>query len=335
MKNAGLPIVQLSVLRPFINELRQRGMDASLPLVRVGLSFEAIADSGQAVHAMVIHQLLENIAGFAEDPVIAAKIGEKLDTTGWPLLADAGVHAKTLGDFLTRYISQANEIASSAVQYLHIEGAQAVLGERRTFEPSIIPAQNDAFMASLAISILRRSVADQLNPSEIMVAVSDPHALPPGYGIMQILKGDRLGFRLLFPTKWLSMPFQWDRYQKVENQEKLAAIQPSELVFGFRQVLRSYVGRGRLTAIDAARLVHMNRQKLGRMLARHGTSISAEIGQAQIIYAKKRLASGDNVTEIALALGYSTPGNFTRLFKRLSGVSPREYQKSSNQKSYV
>jgi AraC-like DNA-binding protein len=330
MKDTRLPLVQLSVLQPFINELWRRDMDPSSLLEAAGLSMEAISDPDRAVHAMVIHQLLENIADFTQDPTIGSKVGKKLDTSGWPVLVEVGVQSKTLGDFLTRFISQVNEVASSAVQYLHVEGVQSVLGEKRTIEPSVIPAQNDAFMASLALSILRRSVADQLIPSDVIMVVSDPDVLSPEYGMIQKLKGDALGFRLLFPTEWLSMPFHWDRYREIEDREKSRIGQSADLVHAFRQVLKSHVGRGRLTAVAAARLVDMDRQKLARMLARHGTSISAIIEQAQFDYAKTRIAGGDSITNIALALGYSNPANFSRSFRRAAGVSPREYRKAAD-----
>ena len=38
-----------------------------------------------------------------------------------------------------------------------------------------------------------------------------------------------------------------------------------------------------------------------------------------------RLAAGEPVTRVALDLGYASPSAFTRMFRRVLGVSPSEY----------
>lgn len=38
-----------------------------------------------------------------------------------------------------------------------------------------------------------------------------------------------------------------------------------------------------------------------------------------------RLAAGESVTRVALDLGYASPSAFTRMFRRVLGVSPSEY----------
>ena len=49
--------------------------------------------------------------------------------------------------------------------------------------------------------------------------------------------------------------------------------------------------------------------------------------QARILYALPLLLSGVSVLETALAVGYETPSSFSALFRRLVGLSPREYLK--------
>ena len=43
--------------------------------------------------------------------------------------------------------------------------------------------------------------------------------------------------------------------------------------------------------------------------------------------AKRRLVeTGDNISEIAYRLGFEYPAHFTRMFKRLVGVTPKEFR---------
>lgn len=55
------------------------------------------------------------------------------------------------------------------------------------------------------------------------------------------------------------------------------------------------------------------------------------ISQYVIGEAKKRLAqSNDGISEIAYKLGFDYPAHFTRMFKRIAGISPREYRNRLN-----
>jgi AraC family transcriptional regulator len=49
----------------------------------------------------------------------------------------------------------------------------------------------------------------------------------------------------------------------------------------------------------------------------------------RVEYAKQLLADSDrSITDIAIAMGYSASSNFATMFRRITGVSPREYRRS-------
>jgi AraC-like DNA-binding protein len=56
-----------------------------------------------------------------------------------------------------------------------------------------------------------------------------------------------------------------------------------------------------------------------------GLSFVAWRQQACLVAALPRLAAGESVTTVAMALGYDNPAAFTTMFKRLLGVPPRNY----------
>jgi AraC-like DNA-binding protein len=60
---------------------------------------------------------------------------------------------------------------------------------------------------------------------------------------------------------------------------------------------------------------------------RHETGLSFVTWrqQACLVAALPRLAAGEAVTSVAMALGYDNPAAFTAMFKRLLGASPRRY----------
>lgn len=323
-----LPLVKLSVLRPFVQELRDRGLDPTPVFESVGLSETAIRDPSLSVHVMAIHQFVENSAAAAGDRFLGAMVGNKLDIDGWPVLADADARASTVGDFLSIFITRASEIATSVTEYLNITGGTAVFGEKRAFEPTILPAQNDAFMVALGWAILRRALKGRIDPTKVTVVVSDPRVLPPDFDLMHPMKGDRMGFSIRFPSQWLSSSF--DAGSFTSGGAANGGIGTSEFIHSFRQMLRSHVGQGSLTAGDCAKLASMSPQKLKRRMAAFGTDTSMQIDIVQQEYARTALADTTrSVADIAAALGFADPANFTRSFRRANGVTPSKFRKTS------
>jgi len=323
-----LPLVKLSLLRPFANALRARRVDPEPVFLAVGLSEVATLDPEMAVHVMVATQFVENAAEAADDRFFAARVAAGLDFEGWPVLADAEARASTVGEYLSIFASTANEVASSAVEYLYLDGPKVTLGERRAFEPSILPAQNDAFMAGLGWAVLRRALRDSLDPSQVRVVVCEPKALPPEFELMHPMKGDRSGFKLIFPAAWLSAPLDASSETVPLNAINNRGV--PEFVHSFRQVVRAHIEQGHLTAADCAELVSMSQQKLQRHLAALGTNISREIDVVRQETARLLLSTTDrSIGEIAAVLGYSDAANFTRAFRRAHKQAPTMFRKAA------
>jgi AraC-like DNA-binding protein len=70
----------------------------------------------------------------------------------------------------------------------------------------------------------------------------------------------------------------------------------------------------------------MSRRNFTRVFKQEtGLSFVAWRQQACLVAALPRLAAGEAVTSVAMALGYDNPNAFTAMFKRLLGVPPRSY----------
>ncbi len=70
----------------------------------------------------------------------------------------------------------------------------------------------------------------------------------------------------------------------------------------------------------------MSRRNFTRVFRQEtGLSFVTWRQQACLVAALPRLAAGESVTTVAMALGYDNPNAFTSMFKRLLGVPPRSY----------
>lgn len=322
-----LPLVHLSTLRPVIAGLRKRGVDPEVVLEGVGLNEVAVESDETVVHVMVIHQFVENCAKAVGDPKFCSTVASELDPTGWPMIQEALQRAGTLGDFLNIYIKGANDVATSVTAYLEVRGDKAYFGEERKFRPTIIPAQNDGFMISLALSILERTLP-QFERSQVTVTVCDPSVLCERFRTIQVLKGDVMGSRIQFPSQWLSMPIHDQAPELPEGRGSVKVFDPKFLP-GFRSLLRQNIGSGGLSAEMAAKLAAMSQSKLARALATRGTDISSEINAAKLEYAQDQLLhSTRSIEEISNSLGYSDPSNFARSFSKAMKQSPSLFRRN-------
>ena len=84
-----------------------------------------------------------------------------------------------------------------------------------------------------------------------------------------------------------------------------------------------------------AAFVHVSERTLARrFLTDTGMSFSLWRQQLRLTTALQRLAAGEAVTSVALALGYRTPSSFTTMFKKALGVPPSAYFNSDSDKAY-
>ncbi|MGI9365898.1 MAG: helix-turn-helix domain-containing protein [Rhizobiaceae bacterium] len=321
-----LPLVQLQLIVPLLTALKTRGIDPETVLESVGLTLPAVEQVGSTVHVMVIHQFLQSCAEVTNDKTFCAEVGASLDTTGWPMIQKAMTDARTLGEFLTIYVTLSSQVASSITAFLDIRGDVAVFGERRKFKPLIVPAQNDGFMISLKISLIERAMGALLDSPRVSLVVSDPGVLPKTMKRFQVLKGDNMGSKVQFPSEWLNIPLCADAPEGKPPTDKVK-VPDIDFLTSFQILLRQQIPIGGISAEQAAQLVHLKPRTLSRRLAEFGTTTTKQILAAKIEYSKNVLENSDrSAEEIALDLGYSNLSNFSRAFIKVVGHTPSKYR---------
>jgi AraC-like DNA-binding protein len=80
----------------------------------------------------------------------------------------------------------------------------------------------------------------------------------------------------------------------------------------------------------AAEISELTPRTLNRRLAEQGTSYAALLDQARLAKAARMLPETDEkLLDISLMPGYANAANFSRAFRRWTGLSPREYRRQS------
>jgi AraC-like DNA-binding protein len=93
-----------------------------------------------------------------------------------------------------------------------------------------------------------------------------------------------------------------------------------------RMVLRES-GDGMPSLVELAHTLNLSSRTLDRYLVREGAGFRPLLQEARLARAQTLLDAGElGVTEIALDLGYTDAANFTRAFRRATGMSPSAYR---------
>lgn len=109
----------------------------------------------------------------------------------------------------------------------------------------------------------------------------------------------------------------------------------SDIVGRFERELKSYYSVSEVDTLPSvayfAERVNLSAGYFGDLIKKE-TGITAQemISQHVVAVAKHRLAAtSDDISVIAYGLGFQYPQHFTRLFKRVTGQSPRSYREAS------
>jgi AraC-like DNA-binding protein len=96
----------------------------------------------------------------------------------------------------------------------------------------------------------------------------------------------------------------------------------------FRAVLKPYLSSGQLSEPFAATLMDTSSRTLKRRLSSSGTTYRAVVDELRFSEAKRLLENTDvQVIEVAGAVGFDDPAHFTRMFRRVAGLSPSEFRR--------
>ncbi len=115
-----------------------------------------------------------------------------------------------------------------------------------------------------------------------------------------------------------------DALGAVSSIEALADVSP--LLVRLVEVLSGDLSLG---ADAAAKRVGLSTRALQRSLKDAGTTFRAEVQRARLALAKRLLADGAAIADVAARVGLGSPQSFTKLFTRVAGVSPGSWRELS------
>jgi AraC-like DNA-binding protein len=185
------------------------------------------------------------------------------------------------------------------------------------------------------IGVMRSAAGADWCPAELtFVSRGRPsEATLEAYGNARILTGQRYGSVLVkaadIAQTCIDRRSSWQDVEGRTNQPQTPAGLGDawDIVTALRALIRPYLAQGHPSLSMVAEIVGMSERTLQRRLAQSGSTYSRIVQEARFLIASDLMAdSGLNIADIAFAAGYENASHFCRAFKRLTGMTPRDYR---------
>jgi len=328
--NSGGATVIGSYVAAIIRALEARGIATSAILEAAALPRVPPNDPLARVPLASLQKLLDAAVTLTDDPyfgLYAAKFlhPSNLHALGYALLASGSLRelcgrlARHFRLLATTVVPRLLETDDGARLEFPMLAENPHLGDDifGLFLVNLISELSDGKIRPLAIDLHRPTPAD--GGSRHRRAFGCP------------LRFDASYVSMLFDAGALDMPLSGASRELAEYNEQiavgyLAKFDRNDIETRVRALVQQQLPLRTLTKEDAARHLHMSPHTLQIKLSKNNTTFQAVVNETRRALACMHLEnSALSITEIAYMLGFTDTSNFSRAFRRWTGLSPSEY----------
>ncbi|NEV65268.1 helix-turn-helix transcriptional regulator, partial [Thiorhodococcus minor] len=312
-------------------QVQSLGAPAEALLIRSGIHPDLLAHPSAAAPLKKVFQWIELACQSLGTEHLGLHVGDATSN------ADLGHYGRLLEGALTlhHYIQKGMSLYHTVVVgqsfWLSLHGDKVRINLGSPWTPGLGDYQ--AHLSSFAVTIanIRKFAGPDWTPTEISFGFKARESLSA-----EMLGAARVAHRpgqsyLEFPRAMLGL-------QRCDGARALAMGQPTppkplpQDLAGLVELQIESLLDGQSLPVDlVADSLGMSRRSLQRGLAAHGVSYTDLLSTVRLRRAAEWLERSDKpVLEVALDLGYTDASNFTRAFRRQTGISPRAYRDSSS-----
>lgn len=329
-------------------------MTAVLPLIRAGVIETLILsarDSSIPVQKYLNLSGLPDLPWGEQDPLLPIPLAAGMDfleivarregsplfgiqaATRLPINAIRSLHlglaeCANLKQVLESFVEQAC-LQSTAADYRLEYQDDVVWFRHRGCFPRSDALQSDLYTLAGMVEVVRLVAGPQWAPKEIeLTAKVSRHVIQS-----EFLGAEKVVFEQ--PSRGIVLPRSMLAMQKpalpawLESDAMMTQPLPDKGVANQLQgILPAYLSSASFGKDLIVRLTGMSFRSMQRRLAREGETYSGIVTRIRQQLAEQLLADpGQRLTDVARQLGYSNLSNFTRAFRRWTGITPGEYRR--------
>lgn len=186
---------------------------------------------------------------------------------------------------------------------------------------------SQAYQLAVFVDLIRFFLGDKWQPNEIgLEAASFPRALQERFPRTRFFVNQPLGY-VAVPRK--DLHHAACRKVSAGNGKRSQPVVPDyDYVSKLRVLMSAYLSEGYLTETIAADLMDTSVRTMKRRLAAEKTSYRKLLDEVRFELAREKLRDPEpGIMDVARSVGFRDQANFTRMFRRISGVTPGRYRR--------
>lgn len=324
------PTILASSMLVLWEALRASDYDANKIFIDAGLDPAKLKDQDARYTAEAVTRLYKRTIDVTGDPCFMLKLADFWHPSHLHALGYGWLASSSLLDAFQRLIRY-YDIASISAERVHLEkvehGYLFVIEMPEDRHP-LHETEDDSLMV-LLVAMCRISVGSVFNPLRVRMRRSKPQCAkefddyfgtPVEFSTNELcLLLPKAEVEAELPTANTTVARSCDHI----IDEYLARLDRAHVINQVRARLVECMPSGVVNEDETAKALHMSVRSLQRKLKQEGATFKEVLDgtrrELSIAYIKDKHTS---INEITYLLGYSDPANFSRAFKRWTGVSP-------------
>jgi AraC-like DNA-binding protein len=337
-----IPLIRLNMITPIIQFLEGIGSPIEKRMEQVNVPLAALATPETPLPVMMLLQFIHQAADREGIENLGVAMYNAVSIT------DTGMFGALISQSCTLYeaLKRTCEISRLAMSeagdkvWLIEEVDQVWFCQSFPFyQPNDVYINHSIFYSLLLqLSVVRQALGDRWQPSELHL----PTAPSPALAAAAQLWDTRIHYYKPFtaiqiPRDVLATPMvQTSTTRTTADQSDLQTWQATAPALDFVGSLEQTVSTLLLEEYPSIELtadvIGTSIRSLQRSLSQQGLTYSRLMDKVRYQKAISLMADAEiPLIEVAYALGYSEPANFSHAFKRWSGVSPRKFRQQQSQ----
>lgn len=320
-----------SWLRPFNAYFRQRGIDLTPYYDAANIKPEIAVSEDGWLTKQQLYSFLNRVAEGERMPELGFAVGETMTPDSIEGLGAELAKADTLHEAIHRFCQLINRHVENNRAWLEDgpDGTVWLLNE--TLNPFVADRRiaDHAGLMTL-INVVRLVAGKDWYPDTVRFQTEETTSIQRVPGLKYVsaeFNNATTGFT--FPSTWLYRPLKGRAQSPAKDIDDLLLRAGESLSSKLKRLLPPLVGTGGMTpSLELlSHLCGINPRTMQRRLREENTTFAILLEETRMKKAKALLLRSDlAIKEIAWASGYSGSNNFSRAFKKHSGIAPGVYR---------
>ncbi|MFK7733374.1 MAG: AraC family transcriptional regulator [Pseudomonadales bacterium] len=312
--------------------LEAEGIDPAPLFDRAGVDLNTLRDPSVRMPSEVFHLLLEQVELASNDPVFGLTMAKFIHPTTFYSLGIAMYCSETLGGFLDRLAKYYRLVTTNDEMVVDVQDDCYRLRAVHVNPVEFSPVREDG-IASIVVKIIRVALHDHYEPKEVALRRSHPGEEAGEY---ERFFGCKVTFdapytEILLPVEDVARklpsanPVLSEMYEQL-TVEYLKKIDRIDFPARVRKELVWLLPSGVSSKEQVASALNMSTRTLYNKLEQSGTTFREVLDDTRHTLADQYFRQELPIYEIAYLIGFSDTANFSRAFKKWTGVSPNDYR---------